>query len=99
MAAQPVHAPAGVAPEHAMFGIVMRVLVHAEATGGALSLFEEITPPRAGPPLHVHAAADEFFRVLEGRYLFRAGDATIEASEGDTLVVPRGTPHCFLTGC
>ena len=47
--------------------------ITAAQTGGAFSIFEEITPPRMGPPLHIHHAEEEFFRVLAGRYRFRVG--------------------------
>lgn len=84
---EPVHADTA--------GISLKILLRSAESGGAISLFEEITAPDAGPPLHVHANEDEFFRVLEGSYRFRAGDADIDAGPGDTLFVPRGTPHCF----
>ncbi len=87
--AQPVYANSDPAE------ITLKVLLRATATGGALSLFEEITPPRQGPPLHVHYNEDEFFRVLQGCYRFQVGEQTIEAGPGDTLFVPRGTAHCF----
>ncbi len=76
-------------------GIDMKVLLRADQTDGELALFEETTAPNFGPPLHVHYDADEFFRIIDGTYRFRAGDETIDASAGDSLFVPRGTPHCF----
>jgi mannose-6-phosphate isomerase-like protein (cupin superfamily) len=76
--------------------IDMRVLLRASDTGGAISLFEEITPPGKGPPLHIHHNADEFFRVLAGQYRLRVDDRTYDARSGDTIFVPRGTAHCFL---
>lgn len=75
--------------------IDMRVHLRGTDTGGALSLFEEVTPPNAGPPVHVHHDADEFFRVLTGDFRFKAGDRIIDATAGATLFVPRGMPHCF----
>jgi mannose-6-phosphate isomerase-like protein (cupin superfamily) len=92
----PLHVPAADAPAHAVLGLTIRILIPAEATGGAMSLCEERTPPGAGPPLHIHPDSDEFFRVLDGRYRFRVGDATVEAGPGDALFVPRGTPHAFV---
>jgi mannose-6-phosphate isomerase-like protein (cupin superfamily) len=98
-AAGPLHAACGSRPDLAVFDVRIRVLMTAAETGGALALFEEITPPHAGPPLHLHERADEFFRVIEGRYRFRVGDATVEAGPGHTLFVPRGAPHCFYNPC
>jgi mannose-6-phosphate isomerase-like protein (cupin superfamily) len=47
---------------------------------------------------HVHQDTDEFFLVLDGRFeiALRGGDgseSTVELSQGDTYVVPRGTEH------
>ncbi|MFC0532711.1 cupin domain-containing protein [Phytohabitans kaempferiae] len=47
---------------------------------------------------HTHADTDEFFLVLAGRFdvAVRAADGTVttvELRQGDTYVVPRGTPH------
>lgn len=91
-----VHSAEGTAPSLSLLGVEMRVRVPADASGGGLSLFEEATPPGGGPPLHLHRDEDEFFRVMEGRFRFRAGEATIDAGPGGVLFVPRGTPHCFF---
>lgn len=92
----PVHVPHDRPERLAIFGVEMTVIVPASNTGGALGIFEEVTPPRLGPPLHIHHAEEEFFRVIDGRYRFRVGDRDLDAVPGDTLVVPRGTPHTFL---
>jgi len=47
---------------------------------------------------HVHEHTDEFFLVLDGRFdvALRGPDGqvrTVELSQGDTFVVPRGTEH------
>ncbi len=81
--------------ELAALGIQTRVLLPAAATGGALVLFEEITAPGAGPPLHVHAGQAEFFRVMEGDYEFMIDDERFLAGPGDTAFVPTGMPHAF----
>lgn len=92
----PIHVTAATAERLAIFGVDFTVTVPARATGGAFSLFEEITPPRVGPPLHVHRNEEEFFRVLAGRYRFHVDGDDLDAGPGDTLVVPRGLPHTFL---
>jgi quercetin dioxygenase-like cupin family protein len=91
----PLHVPAAEAPAHGVLGMTMRILIPAEATGGAMSLCEAETPPGAGPPLHLHPDQDEFLRVLAGRYRFRIGDAEMEAGPGDAVLIPRGVPHAF----
>jgi mannose-6-phosphate isomerase-like protein (cupin superfamily) len=49
--------------------------------------------PIAGP--HVHRADDEAWIVLEGRLGFRVGEEEREVLAGDSLLVPRGTPHSY----
>ena len=92
----PIHIPQDSIDRLAIFGVQFTVTIPASRTDGAFSVFEEITPPRLGPPLHIHHAEDEFFRVLAGRYRFRVANDDVDAGPGDTLVVPRGTPHTFL---
>jgi mannose-6-phosphate isomerase-like protein (cupin superfamily) len=47
------------------------------------------------PARHVHPRQEERFRVINGSMRFRIGKHTILAQPGETLVVPKGTPHWF----
>jgi mannose-6-phosphate isomerase-like protein (cupin superfamily) len=49
----------------------------------------------SGPPLHVHAAQDDTFYVLEGVLTVQAGDEVFDLGPGDFVCVPPGTPHTF----
>lgn len=89
----PRHVPNASTDVIRLGGARMRVLF--SDSGAGFSLFEETTEPNSGPPLHLHRNEDEFFRVLDGHYLFRAGETTVEAQPGDTVFVPRGIAHCF----
>lgn len=91
-----IHVPASGGTALSVLGLSIRLLLPSEATGGAFSLLLEEDAPGEGPPLHVHQAEEEFFHVLAGRYSFRVGEATHEAGPGDSLMVPRGTPHSFI---
>jgi mannose-6-phosphate isomerase-like protein (cupin superfamily) len=51
--------------------------------------------PGVGPKLHRHPY-EEIFVVHEGRATFVAADETIEATVGQVIVVPAGTPHRFV---
>lgn len=97
--AMPPHAPCGAGPELAVLDVRARVLLSGADTGGSVALVEGVVAAHAGPPLHAHDAADVFFRVIEGRFRFRIGDATIEAGPGHVLFVARGTPQCFYNPC
>jgi mannose-6-phosphate isomerase-like protein (cupin superfamily) len=48
-----------------------------------------------GPPLHVHYTFDEFFCVLNGKFLFQVDDEILEMENGDCLFIPRKVKHCF----
>jgi mannose-6-phosphate isomerase-like protein (cupin superfamily) len=60
-----------------------------------VSLFLTDAPPGSGPRLHTHPYA-EVFVVQEGQATFTAGDATIQATAGQIVVVPAGMPHKFV---
>ena len=49
----------------------------------------------------VHNLNDEFCCVIEGELLYRLGDKVIDCKKGDTIAIPKGTPHYFqaLTYC
>jgi quercetin dioxygenase-like cupin family protein len=59
-------------------------LLEVEATYG---------PVGKPPPRHLHPAQDEHFQVLAGRMRARVGEEERILETGDTLDVPRGTPH------
>jgi mannose-6-phosphate isomerase-like protein (cupin superfamily) len=67
----------------------------AAATGGSMGMFEINLLAGEGPPLHVHAREEEFFRVLSGRFRFWCGEEQVELGEGGCILLPRGVPHCF----
>jgi mannose-6-phosphate isomerase-like protein (cupin superfamily) len=52
-------------------------------------------PPGDGPDLHTHPY-EEIFVVQEGQVTFTVGDATIEATGGQIVIGPAGTPHKFV---
>jgi quercetin dioxygenase-like cupin family protein len=73
------------------------VKVSGRDTGGRLCVIDTVRIAPGGPPVHVHAAQDEVFQVLDGRFRFRIGAELIEAGPGDVLFGPRGVPHAFAS--
>jgi mannose-6-phosphate isomerase-like protein (cupin superfamily) len=70
-----------------------KVLLHAEATGGTLSVIENVVPAGwPGPPLHRHDF-DETFYVLDGQLTFQLGDEYLTAGGGGTVFAPGGAAH------
>ena len=60
-----------------------------------VSFFLVDSPPGSGAALHTHPY-EEIFVVQEGEATFTVGDATIEVSGGQIVVVPAGVPHKFV---
>ena len=52
-------------------------------------------PGRPIAGLHVHHADDEAWYVLTGRLGFQVGEEEREVGAGESILVPRGTPHSF----
>jgi quercetin dioxygenase-like cupin family protein len=60
-----------------------------------VSFFISNTPPGNGPSLHQHPY-EEVFIVQDGHLTFTVGDDTIDATDGQIVVVPPETPHKFV---
>lgn len=71
---------------------VVLVRVTADASGGALTVWEEL-PPLLDTPMHVHANEDELFPIIDGDHEFRCGDAQFRVGPGAFVHLPRGVPH------
>jgi quercetin dioxygenase-like cupin family protein len=74
-----------------------QIIMHLEAvhTGGALSLWTEITPPGGGPPPHYHVNEDECFIVQEGQVSFLTDGQWREVPVGSAVYAPRKSVHTF----
>ena len=86
---------AGQGPTYRVAAELVTFKAVAEDTGGAYSLFEARTPPRAGVPAHLQRYEDETFFVLEGTYTLLIDGERRELHAGDYAFVPRGTVHGF----
>jgi len=62
---------------------------------GSYSIIESLEPPGGSVALHRHAAWQETFIVLEGRFDFQAAGEHRSLGPGELLVIPRGAPHGF----
>ena len=69
-------------------------LTDAETAGGAY-VFEDVCPPGAGVPCHVHRLEDEILTVLEGEYEVFLDGKTFTATQGAIANFPRFVPHGF----
>jgi mannose-6-phosphate isomerase-like protein (cupin superfamily) len=65
-------------------------------TGQQVSEFDGLFRPGGfAGPAHVHPVQDERFEVIRGRASFMVRGEETELGEGQTLEVPKGTPHTF----
>ena len=76
-------------------GGTYRVVTTAPETTGRHFAFEAAEPPGGGPPLHTHAAEDEYFAVLDGEFTFYIDGCVTTVTAGGSAFVPHGMPHCF----
>src|SRR5262245_37777689 len=61
---------------------------------GSITVMEDLTPPRHGPPLHAHLF-EEWFYILEGSFLFELAGIPFGVSVGDFVHAPSNEPHVF----
>lgn len=66
-----------------------------DTCGALLEMEAEYAPGGDFPPLHLHPQQDERFVVLEGAVEVRLGAVQRVFRAGQTLDIPRGTPHTF----
>jgi uncharacterized cupin superfamily protein len=52
-------------------------------------------PRRPIAARHLHRSDDEAWFVLEGRLGFQVGEEERELGSGESILVPRGTPHSY----
>ena len=62
---------------------------------GSCTIFEMNALPRSGPFLHVHHREDEWYYVLSGEFIFKAGGVDHNLTTGASIWLPRGTPHVW----
>lgn len=59
-------------------------------------MFEIHSKGKTGPALHIHQDQDETVYILEGEYLYQIGEEQRRFKVGDTIFIPRNTPHAFV---
>ena len=77
------------------FGLDMRVMLDAAATGGSFSAIIVELKPGEGPPSHLHRDREEFFYVLDGIFRMTVGGNESTIGPGTLVFTPRNTVHSF----
>jgi mannose-6-phosphate isomerase-like protein (cupin superfamily) len=74
----------------------MRLLLDADATGGAMSAHRvHLTDGALGADPHRHTISSEAFYVVEGSLDVLVGEDLVRITTGDLAVVPPGVVHAF----
>lgn len=91
----PKHVAPGEGRAVKLFGVHFDYKVESADSNGTLAVLEVTIPPKTLVKPHNHTNEDEFSLVLSGTIGARVGDDYLEASEGSSLVKPRGIPHAM----
>jgi len=76
-------------------GVHYRTILATDATEGAMSTIDSVSPPNSGPPRHIHNDADETCVLLTGDSEFWLEGERFTHGHGQTVFVPRGQEHSF----
>jgi mannose-6-phosphate isomerase-like protein (cupin superfamily) len=75
-------------------GSVIRELMHPNINPSLCQSVAEATVPIGSETLlHRHLKSDEIYHILEGDGRMSLGGDEFDATEGDTIYIPSGTPH------
>jgi len=80
------------------YGAKFTIKVLSSETNGNYTILDVKHPQNIGPALHMHPNGPETFYIIKGEYEFVLGDSKIIASVGDTVFIPKDTPHRFVAG-
>ena len=69
--------------------------VTAADSNGGLYVFEHLNMGKGGPFRHLHHDQDEWFRVVEGDFVFEIGSERHRLTAGDSVFAPRRVPHVW----
>jgi mannose-6-phosphate isomerase-like protein (cupin superfamily) len=75
-------------------GQLVTFKIHGQSAGAGM--FQLITTPQSGTPLHRHPVQDEFHYILHGQYEFRCANRTLRTEAGAVVHVPAGMAHSFI---
>ena len=84
---------------------IIRELMHPNMHGSAefdlnhraknQSLAEATVPVGTATILHQHMLTEEFYHITSGQGSMTLGEKLFEVTEGETICIPPGTPHCI----
>jgi quercetin dioxygenase-like cupin family protein len=87
--------PAGTARKLVVLGHEITIKLAGGETKGEYFVFEAVSPPGAGMPLHVHRHEDEFVRILDGEFEYQIDQQIQKVTPGAMINFPKDIPHAF----
>lgn len=79
-------------------GTKFTIKVLSSETDNKYTVLDIFHSPNLGPSLHKHPKGSETFYIIEGDYHFILNGKSINGKPGDTIFVPKDTPHRFEVG-
>ncbi len=96
-----MHVPAGVdrsGSQPKMFGLApLNIKLTATDSDGGFLVGEVIGAEGFGPPRHLHYEQDEWFYVVEGKFVIEVGGEQFLAGVGESIFAPRNVPHAWAS--
>ncbi len=74
-------------------GEVLDLMRRGRGADAFLELRGTLPPHRDGPPMHIHYCEDEEGTVTAGTLSAEVGGRRIDATQGQSVSLPRGVPH------
>lgn len=75
-------------------GSLIRELIHpGRGAPCRVSLAEATVAPGSATTLHAHPESEELYHFTKGRGIMTLGSETFEVGQGDSVLIPPGTPH------
>ncbi len=74
-------------------GEVLDLVRRGRGADAFLELRGTLPPHRDGPPMHIHYCEDEEGTVTAGTLSAEVGGRRIDATQGQSVSLPRGVPH------
>jgi quercetin dioxygenase-like cupin family protein len=78
-----------------VMGTDYSITVTKDDSGGALGVFEFVTPVGGGPTVHIHNNEDEEIHIIDGEFELWLDGKISRAGPGASAFVPRGVAHTF----
>jgi quercetin dioxygenase-like cupin family protein len=78
-----------------VLGIEVTIKTTSQESEEGIYVFEQLTPPGVGVPVHIHRREDEILHVLKGEFEVFLDGKIYNATRGFKMNFPRFIPHGF----